>query len=117
MLAYQFLFGKVKIQFKHQEAHLIFNELNDNEHKNEHHFEILELYEEYQTLKKSLEKYQQLLFTINTVKLLDKALELGEISPSQYYMEESYFYDSYDDYLQMEKDYHLVIAELYKYEL
>ncbi len=102
---------------KFQKAQVIFSELQVEQHKNQHHSEIQQLYEKYQNLKTILEEYQQLLITENNTELLDKALKLGEISSIQYFMEIIYFYNSYDKYLQLEKEYHQVIAELYKYQL
>jgi len=102
---------------KFQKAQVIFSELQVEQHKNQHHSEIQQLYEKYQNLKTILEEYQQLLITENNTELLDKALKLREISSIQYFMEIIYFYNSYDKYLQLEKEYHQVIAELYKYQL
>ena len=102
---------------KLQKANVLFSELQVEQHKNEHYYEIQQLYEKYQNLKITIEEYQQLLNTINNTELLEKALKLGEISSIQYFMEISYFYNSYDKYLQLEKEYHQVIAELYKYQL
>ena len=102
---------------KHQKAHLHFNDLQLEEHRNEHRYKIQQLYEKYENLNTALTEYQKLMATINNIELLNKALKLGEISPLQYFMELNYFYDSYDNYLILEKDYHQVIAELYKYQL
>ncbi|MBL4624580.1 MAG: TolC family protein [Flavobacteriales bacterium] len=102
---------------KHQKAHLIYNELQVENHKNQHHSEIQQLYEKYQSLKITLEEYGKLLTTLNSDKLLDKALKLGEISTIQYFLETSYYYNFYDDYLLMEKEYYRIVAELHKYEL
>ena len=55
--------------------------------------------------------------TINSNELLEKALTLGEISSLQYLMELNYYYDAYDNFLDLESDYYHVIAELNKYEL
>lgn len=102
---------------KFQKAQVLFSELQVEQHKNQHHSEIQQFYEKYQNLKTTLEEYQQLLTTADNTELLDKALKLGEISSIQYFMEIIYFYNSYDKYLQLEKEYHQVIAELYKYQL
>ena len=102
---------------KLQKAEVLFSKLQVEQHKNQHYHEIQQLYEKYQNLKTTLEEYQQLITILNNTELLDKALKLGEISSIQYFMEISYFYNSYDKYLQLEKEYHQVIAELYKYQL
>ena len=102
---------------KFQKAQVLFSELQVEQHKNEHYHETKQLYEKYQNLKTTVEEYQELLSTINNTELLEKALQLGEISSIEYFMEIGYFYSSYDRYLQLEKEYHQVIAELFKYQL
>jgi outer membrane protein, heavy metal efflux system len=102
---------------KFQKAQASFSEVKIEEHKNQHHFEIQQLYEKYQNLNITLTEYKQILATINNTELLEKALELGEISSIQYFMEINYFHSSFDRYLQLEKEYYSVIAELYKYQL
>ncbi len=54
---------------------------------------------------------------INNIELLKKLKDLGEISMIEYFMEISYFYQVYDDYLMIEKEYYLALAELFKYRL
>jgi outer membrane protein, heavy metal efflux system len=102
---------------KHQKAHLIYNELQVEDHKNQHHSEIQQLYERYESTKTTLAEYQKLLPTLNSQSLLQKALDLGEISSIQYFLEISYYYNFYDEYLSLEKEYNQVVAELYKYQL
>jgi cobalt-zinc-cadmium efflux system outer membrane protein len=102
---------------KHQKAHLIYNELQVEDHKNEHHYEIKQLFEKYKNLQKTLEEYQSALTVLNSQALLDRALELGEISSIQYFLEISYYYNFYDNFLKIEKEYYQVIADIYKYQL
>ncbi len=106
-----------KNSVKFQNAQTIFSEVKIEEHINQHHSEIQQLYEKYQNLKITLNEYKQILTAINNTGLLEKALKLGEISSIQYFMEINYFYSSFDKYLELEKEYYLVIAELYKYQL
>lgn len=106
-----------KNKVKHQKSHLLFNDLQVEEHQNEHHNEIQQLYEKYTNLNLAIEAYQKLMATVNNNELLNKALELGEISSLHYFMEINYYYDSYDNYLNLESDYYQVIAELNKYQL
>lgn len=106
-----------KNKVKHQKAHLKFNDLQIEEHHNEHHHEIKQLYQKYTSLNIAIEEYQKLMSTINNNQLLDKALGLGQISSLQYFMELNYYYDSYDNFLDLENDYYQVIAELNKYKL
>ncbi len=89
---------------KFRKAQVLFNQMQVEDHKNQHIHEIQQLYDKYQTLSITLKEYVQFLNSIGNIKLLDKALSLGEISSIQYFMEMSYYYDSYDKYLQLEKE-------------
>lgn len=106
-----------KNSVKHQKEQLSFSELMIENHSTEHFYEIKQLYEKYLSLKITLEEYQSILNSITSNNLLEKSLSIGEISSIQYFMELNYFYDSYDNYLNLEKDYNLTISELSKYEL
>ena len=74
-------------------------------------------YQNYQGLKASLDEYRLILDGSNMNELLKKALDFGQISSIEYFMESIYFYESYDTYLQVEKEYHLAVADLLKYKL
>lgn len=106
-----------KNRVKFQEAQTLFSEFKIEEHKNQHHSEIMQLYEKYQILKNTLTEYKLILAIVNNTEMLNKALKLGEISSIQYILEINYLYNSIDKYLQLEKEYYSVIAELNKYRL
>ncbi|MCK5168652.1 MAG: TolC family protein, partial [Bacteroidales bacterium] len=74
-------------------------------------------FEKAHSIKENLESYEAVLSSVNNEELLNKSLELGEISVIEFFTEMFYFYEIFDDYLLVEKEYHLVIAELYKYRL
>lgn len=102
---------------KHQKANALFSELKIEEHRTEHYYEVRQQYEEYQSLKRSLEAYREVLSSLNSRGLLWKALQLGEISVIEYFLETSYYFATYDAYLKLEKDYHQSIARLNKFTL
>ncbi|MRT92774.1 TolC family protein [Ancylomarina sp. 16SWW S1-10-2] len=79
--------------------------------------DIQKNYQNYQGLKASLAEYRLILEGSHMNELLKKALDFGQISSIEYFMESIYFYDSYDTYLQVEKEYHLAVADLLKYQL
>lgn len=106
-----------KNRVKQSQAELSVTEVQLNEHKTEHFYNIKQLYEKYTNLQKILAEYQTVLSTINSIQLLDKALKFGEITTIQYFLEASYFYTATNNYLQAEKEYNEVIAELYRYQL
>lgn len=100
-----------------QKAELTHAELQIESHLNKHLHEIKELYLKYETLKKSLFQYQELISEVKNVDLLEKALMFGEISTIEYFMELTLFYSTYDRLLKIEKEYNQTIAELYKFQL
>ena len=73
--------------------------------------------ETVKSLKENLESYETVLNSVNNEDLLNKSLEFGEISVIEFFTEMFYFYETYDDYLEIEKEYHHAFAELYKYKL
>ncbi|MFP4023057.1 MAG: TolC family protein [Thiohalospira sp.] len=73
--------------------------------------------EKVESLAESLSDFKETLDQVDNIELLKKSKELGEISMIEYFMEISYFYQVYDDYLMIEKEYYLALAELFKYRL
>ena len=74
-------------------------------------------YEKVQSFKNSLDSYETVLGSMNNEELLNRSLELGEISVIDFFTEMFYFYEVYDDYLLVEKEYHQALAEMFKYKL
>lgn len=74
-------------------------------------------YQNYQGLKASLAEYRLILEENNMNDLLQKALNYGQISSIEYFMESIYFYESYDTFLEIEREYHLTVANLLKYQI
>ncbi|MBK0401844.1 TolC family protein [Adhaeribacter sp. BT258] len=106
-----------KNKVKQKEAEILYSELQIHNHRTEHLHEIKALYDQYESLRLGLTDYQSLMQAVHSDVLLAKALRLGEISTTEYFMELTYFYNSYDNYLALEKEYNQVIAELYKFAL
>lgn len=102
---------------KQKKAELLFSDLNLQDHLNEHYFEVKRLYEKFQSLQVIFQQYQSVLNSYNNAALLDKAFSSGQISSIEYFMELSYYQNSYTNYLQSEKEYYEVIAELFKYKM
>ncbi|MDK2977915.1 MAG: hypothetical protein PWP52_629 [Bacteroidales bacterium] len=73
--------------------------------------------EKVESLANSLNDFKETLSQVNNIELLKSAKDLGEISMIEYFMEISYFYQVYDEYLEIEKEYYLALAELFKYKL
>lgn len=100
-----------------QKARVKWREAQLQEHQLEHRSLNRQLYSQYERLQQSLAAYQQVFTSANNAVLLQKALRLGEISSVTYFQELGYFYSSLDTYLEMEKEYHQVIARLHKFRL
>ncbi len=102
---------------KTQQAELILNEANLQNHINEHYYDIKQKYEQMTNLKITLNEYQTLFSSLNNVELLDKSLALGQISTIEYFIEMTYYYEAIYKYLKTEMEYSKIVAELYKYKL
>jgi outer membrane protein TolC len=75
------------------------------------------LYKKALRLKKILNDYRQNVLSDNTLPLLKKALEAGEISLIDYLMESSIYYEVINNRLETERDLHLTVTELMQWEL
>jgi outer membrane protein TolC len=75
------------------------------------------LYKNALSLEENLSSYKTVLSSVNSEELLNQSLEAGEISIIDFFTEMFYYYEVYDDFLTVEKDYHQALAELYKYRL
>ena len=106
-----------KNKVKAQQANMVFNDFNLQDHRNEHYYDIKQKYEKQSNLRITLTDYETLFGSLNNVALLDKSLSLGQISSIEYFMEMTYYYNALKNYLLTEKEYHQTIAELYKYTL
>jgi len=102
---------------KTHQAKLMFTHLTLQDHHNEHFYEIKQQYEKYQNLKITLDEYKTVFASLNNTTLLNKALASGQISTIEYFIEMSYYNNALNNYLQSEKEFQEVIAELYKYQL
>ncbi len=78
---------------------------------------LKELYLQAQALENSRNEYAQALSHQRNEELLTKALEAGQISMIDYFVEISILYDSMQNYLDVEKEYQNTVAQLLKYKL
>ena len=106
-----------KNKVKAVEANLDHAIVNADRHRLEHRMENKRLYEQLEIRKNAMQEYVQLLSSLNNTELLDKALRLGQITIIQYFFDQAYYFSAYDKYLQLEREYHKAVAELYKYTL
>ena len=73
--------------------------------------------EQAETLQTSRNEYAALLKHQRNVELLNKALQAGQLSIVDYFTELTTLYDSLQSFLDVERDYYNLLAQLYQYEL
>ena len=78
---------------------------------------LRQCYDEARSLHASMEEYSRTLSRQQDLALLRQALEGGEISMIEYFVEVSVVYQSKGNLLQLEKQYHKAMARLYKSRL
>lgn len=89
--------------------------LDKKAYENDRYHDLLSTYEKYQTLSATLDQYQGIFSTFSNTDLLLKALNFGELSTIEYFLELSYYYTSFNNYLETEKELNLVMITLLKY--
>ena len=102
---------------KLQKARSSYAETQLSEHANEHYFEIKQIYGRYENLKSVLADYKNAINARENRRLLEKAFSLGHLSTLEYFQEMSYYNSVFDDYLETEREYYKVIAQLYQFKL
>ncbi|WP_251622619.1 TolC family protein [Odoribacter lunatus] len=79
--------------------------------------QLKQLYAQAETLHTSLQEYRQILSGMQNTELLAKALQAGQISMLDYLLEIAVFYESRQNYLNIERDYFDTLAQLLQYKL
>ena len=83
----------------------------------EHRLQNKGYYDQLAVRENAMEEYKTLLSTLNNTTLLNKALQLGQITIIQYFQDESYYFSAYDKYIQLEWEYQQALSRLFKYQL
>ncbi len=65
----------------------------------------------------NLKEYETLFSDVETLELLEKAFNLGELSAVEYFYEINYFYEIYDTYLELELNKLKLNAEILSFQL
>ena len=79
--------------------------------------ELHQLYNQSVALKTSMDEYNTVLKSQNSLALLNKAIQTGQISMIEYFVDVTTFYQSMQNYMQLQNEYKKVMAQLYKYKL
>lgn len=106
-----------KNQVRYQKLQMQFYDSKLQEHRNEHYNETKELFDRLHSLRITFEDYQANFRAFSNTSLLNTALQAGQISSLEYFMELTLYYQGMDKYLELEYEYQKTIAELLKYRL
>jgi outer membrane protein, heavy metal efflux system len=106
-----------KNKVKAAQASLEYSEEKVSAHRVEHRLENKRFYDQLAVRLNAMWEYQRLVGELKNTELLDKALQLGQITIIDYFRDQSYYFMSFDRYLQMEVEYHKTVAELHKFTL
>ena len=87
------------------------------EHRNRNQYDLMQLYQHYRDMLENLDQYRQNLRAFNSSELLDKALQAGQISTLEFFLEQSLLCDSRDQVLELERAVEVAAAKLWKYLL
>lgn len=79
--------------------------------------ELHQLYNQSLALKTSMDEYNTVLKSQNNLALLNKAIQTGQISMIEYFVDVTTLYQSMQNYMQLQNEYQKVMAQLYKYKL
>ena len=79
--------------------------------------ELRQLYNQSLALRTSMDEYNTVLKSQNNLVLLNKAIQTGQISMIEYFVDVTTLYQSMQNYMQLQNEYQKVMAQLYKYKL
>ncbi|WP_075557203.1 TolC family protein [Parabacteroides timonensis] len=79
--------------------------------------ELHQLYNQSLALRTSMDEYNTVLKSQNSLALLNKAIQTGQISMIEYFVDVTTLYQSMQNYMQLQNEYQKVMAQLYKYKL
>ena len=79
--------------------------------------QLEEMYSRAELLKRSIDEYSTVLSEQDDISLLNKALEAGQISMIEYFVNITTLYQSLDNYLQLQNEYRKMLAVMYKFRL
>ncbi|MDO4756705.1 MAG: TolC family protein [Parabacteroides sp.] len=76
-----------------------------------------QLYNQAIALRTSIDEYSRVLSSQNNLVLLNKAIQAGQISMIEYFVDVTTLYDSMQNHMQLQNEYQKVMAQLYKFQL
>lgn len=97
---------------KQAKADVISIESSLEDNKIQYYNRLQNLFNKSVDLQATAVKYSEALSSYNSVPMLRKALEVGEISLLNYLLQIEAYYDAYNSMLEVERDYAIAVAEL-----
>lgn len=79
--------------------------------------DLLQFYNQAMALKTAIDEYSQVLKNQNNLALLNKAIQAGQISMIEYFVDVTTLYDSMQNHMRLQNEYQKVMAQLYKFKL
>lgn len=79
--------------------------------------ELQQFYTQSLALKSSLDEYSQVLKAQNSLALLNKAIQAGQISMIEYFVDVTTYYQTMQNYMQIQNEYQKIMARIYRYKL
>ena len=105
--------NKVKQQKQWTEAYALLTE----EHRVKHFYEARHLYDRAMELGNIASSFNQRLDATSNEALLERSFKAGQITVLEYQMELMLRQESLDRALELEREHHLAVAEVFKYML
>lgn len=79
--------------------------------------ELQTLYNQALSLRASMDEYDRIFHAQNNLALLNKAIQAGQISMIEYFVDVTTYYQSMQNYFQLQNQYQKVMAQLYRFRL
>lgn len=79
--------------------------------------QLQQLYDQAVALRTSMNEYKEVLKNQDGLALLTKAIQSGQISMIEYFVDVTTLYQSLQNYMQLQNEYQKVMAQLYKFQL
>lgn len=102
---------------KHARAQSLYTDLQLESTTSVVENELQQLYDQAVALRTSMNEYKDVLKSQDGLTLLNKAIQSGQISMIEYFVDVTTLYQSLQNYMQLQNEYQKVIAQLYKFKL
>lgn len=100
---------------QHQKVNSLYSLSSLEAYKTKSEIELRKLFDKAVSLKQVLDETANILQTSSNQTIINQMLEVGQISFVEYIMETSYLYKIIEDYLEVEKEFNITIAKLFRY--